>query len=261
MKKTLLACAAAMLLSAPAIAADLRMPVKAPAYAPVFNWTGFYVGGFIGLAGASGDAESTEPSSAGVNLFTVGGAVTNNSYSLDTGFIGGATLGYNWQAPGSSWVFGIEGEIGYINLDETVRDVNAAAAAPGTVANDSTKIGDWYGVIAGRIGYAFDRVLVYGKGGIAFVDKSYTYESNAGIAGSINISRDDVQVTWALGVGAEWAFAPNWSLKAEYLYIDTKESYDVSAPISGGLAPGAVFTTTHTDPGLHTGKIGINYRF
>lgn len=260
MKKTLLALTAAMLMLAPAIAptsaADLRMPVKAPAYAPIFNWTGFYVGGFIGVAGAGGDAESTEPSSAGVNLFTVGGVAVNNSYSLGNSFIGGATLGYNWQAPGSNWVFGIEGEIGYVNLEETVRDVNAAAAA---VANDSTKIGDWYGVIAGRIGYAFDRVLVYGKGGIAFVEKSYSYDMSG--AGTLNLSRDDTQVTWALGVGAEWAFARNWSLKAEYLYIDTREDFDVSGTLVGGAFPGAVLTTTHSDPGLHTGKIGINYRF
>jgi outer membrane immunogenic protein len=160
-------------------------------------------------------------------------------------------------------VFGIEGEVGYINLKKSVIDANAIAAfGPGTLNGvDSTKIGDWYGVIAGRLGYAFDRVLVYGKGGVAFVDKSYDY-TDACIAGAcdaftLSMGRSDTQVTWAAGAGIEWAFAPNWSLKGEYLYIDTHETFSVTGIDNTGVA----FTNSHTDPGIHTGKFGINYRF
>src|SRR6185436_15524747 len=101
----------------------------------VFNWTGFYVGGFVGGAVADRNAVSTEPASAGV-FFNVTGA--NNVYSLDSSFIGGGTIGYNWQPVGSQFVFGLEGEVGYLRLRRTVGDIN------GAVGNgfDTTHIGD-----------------------------------------------------------------------------------------------------------------------
>jgi outer membrane immunogenic protein len=211
-KQLALAGLAAISLSSAAFAADMRMPMKAaPAPIAIFNWTGFYIGGFVGGAVGDSDAESTEPQAcvggACVFFFTQpGGVVANNSYSLDASFIGGGTVGYNWQAPGSPWVFGLEGEIGYISLDKTVRDINAPPPGLSPGGFDSTKIGDLYGVIAGRLGYSFDRVLVYAKGGVAFVEKSYGYSAvvppQIGILGN-----DETQTTWAAGAGIEWAFA------------------------------------------------------
>lgn len=258
-----LLCAAATVvaISAPAVAADMRMPMKAaPMVAPIFSWTGFYIGGFVGGAVAERNAVSTEPCTVVgcVSLFTVAGVVTNNSYDLGSSFIGGGTIGYNWQMPGSQWVIGLEGEVGYLNLERSVRDINSPAA-PAVGGVDSTKLGDWYGVIAGRLGFAFDRVLVYGKGGVAFVDKSYGYSVVApGINATINAS--DTQTTWAAGAGIEWAFAPNWSLKGEYLYIDTRETFTTAGTVTVGAATAAI-ANIHTDPGIHTGKLGVNYRF
>jgi outer membrane immunogenic protein len=265
-KKLTLAGLAALALSSGASAADLRMPVKAaPMAAPIFSWTGFYIGGFVGGAVGDRDASSTEPQAcaggACVFLFTQpGGVVANNSYSLDASFIGGGTVGYNWQVAGSPWVFGLEGEIGWLDLSRTVRDINAPPPGASPGGFDSTKIGDLYGVIAGRIGYAFDRVLVYGKGGVAFVEKSYGYSAVVPPQTAI-LTRDDTQTTWAAGAGIEWAFANNWSLKGEYLYIDTHETYNGTGVGVGGFVAGAALTNSHTDPGIHTGKFGLNYRF
>jgi outer membrane immunogenic protein len=263
----LIALAAVAAMSAPAAAADMRMPMKAPPpiAAPIFNWTGFYIGGFVGGAVADGDAESTQPCSAALGCYNTLLPGVVNSYSLDASFIGGGTVGYNFQPVGSQWVFGIEGEVGYINLKRSVVDANAVAAFGPTTSNgiDSTKIGDWYGVIAGRLGYAWDRVLVYGKGGVAFVDKSYDYTDACVTAvicgpGTLALGSSDTQVTWAAGGGIEWAFAPNWSLKGEYLYIDTQETFtSTGLTVPGGVA----VTNSHTDPGIHSGKFGVNYRF
>jgi outer membrane immunogenic protein len=261
--KIALATLAAVSLSSAAFAADMRLPMKAPPLAPppIFTWTGFYIGGFVGGAVADGDAESTEPQAcAGGGCAFVFGTSTPNSYSLDSSFIGGGTVGFNWQMPGSAWVIGLEGEVGYIDLNGTVRDVNAPPPGVSPGGFDSTKIGDLYGVIAGRLGYSFGPVLVYGKGGVAFVEKSYGYSAIVPPASAI-LTHDETQTTWAAGGGIEWAFANNWSLKGEYLYIDTHETITTSGVVVGGLVGGAALSNAHTDPGVHTGKLGINYRF
>lgn len=260
---TLLCAAAAVAaISAPAAAADLRMPVKAPPpVVAVFNWTGFYIGGFVGGAVADRNAHSSEPVSGGAFF---NGTGLENNYSLDSSFIGGGTIGYNWQPVGSQWVFGLEGEAGYLRLRRSVLDINAPLGAANGF--DTTRIGDWYGVIAGRLGFAWDRVLVYGKGGVAFVDKRYEYSDTCVIApcgaATLGLTNSDTQVTWAAGGGIEWAFAPNWSLKGEYLYLATRQNFSQSA-VAGGTGPAAgfVWANSHSDPGIHTGKFGINYRF
>ncbi|MDQ8732395.1 outer membrane beta-barrel protein [Bradyrhizobium sp. LHD-71] len=260
----LCAAAAVVAVSAPAVAADMRMPVRAlppPPVVQVFNWTGFYIGGFVGGAVADRDAESTAPASGGA-FYNGTGLV--NSYELGTSFIGGGTIGYNWQPVGSQWVIGIEAEAGYLQMKDSVLDINAPIGAANGF--DSTHLGDWYAVIAGRLGYSFDRVLVYAKGGVAFVDKEYSYVDGCVVApcgaSTLLLSNSDTQTTWAVGGGVEWAFAPNWSLKGEYLYLATRDDTTQSA-IAGGTGPAAGFTWTnaHSDPGIHTGKVGINYRF
>lgn len=260
---------AALLISAPATAADMRMPMKAaPMAAPIFNWTGFYIGGFIGGAAADRNATSTEPCTVPgcLSLFPVAGGVTPNIYSLGNSFNGGGTVGYNWQLPGSQLVLGLEGEAGYLHLQRTVRDINAPPPALGSGHFDSTRLGDFYGVLAARLGFAVDRVLFYGKGGVAFVDKEHNYSSVLP-PGSATLNNSHTQTTWAAGAGLEWAFASNWTLKGEYLYLATRETYTTTGTCAGGLpfpfgcGGGIPLTSTHTDPGIHTGKFGVNYRF
>jgi len=233
--------------------------------APIFNWTGFYIGGFVGGAAGDRNATSTEPCTAVggacFGLFTVAGVTTPNSYSLDGSFMGGGTVGYNWQIPGSQWVFGLEGEAGYLHLQRSVRDINAPPPALSPGGFDSTRIGDVYGVIAGRLGFAVDRVLFYGKGGVAFVEKNHNYTATVPFS-TATLDNSHVQTTWAAGAGVEWAFASNWTLKGEYLYLATRETYNTTGICTGGFCgAGATFTSTHSDPGVHTGKVGVNYRF
>ena len=147
MKRSIVAAFGFLTLAAamPAAAADLprgAVPYKAPAYVAQCNWTGFYLG--INGGGAWGDSDWD------------GFAVTNRPSG---GMVGG-TAGYNWQGAGSPWVFGLEGDIAWANINDSV--------ACGAVTCE-TKI-NWFGTARGRAGYAFDRFLPYITGGAAFGD-------------------------------------------------------------------------------------------
>jgi outer membrane immunogenic protein len=233
------------------------MPAKRPAYKapPIvmgYNWTGPYVGGFVGGAWA-GDATTTDLGN-GAGFYNFGATW---ALAFDASFIGGGTLGYNWQAPGSPWVIGLEGEIGYLRLTGSAPD----PTQPDTTA--SAKVGDWYGFLGGRAGYAWDRTLLYLKGGVAFVDvQSATLDTcvAAGCApGLINSTGSDTVVTWAVGGGFEWAWTGNWSFKAEYLFIGLDETVR-NCGVGGGAAAGIFCWDTSFD-GVHTAKVGLNYRF
>jgi outer membrane immunogenic protein len=111
-------------------------------------------------------------------------------------------------------------------------------------------------VLAGRAGLAFDRTLFYVKGGVAFVDTRVSTIDNL-LAGGNTIAAyaSESRATWALGGGIEYALTNNWTVKGEYLYLDTRQTLNAcgNATIGGGR-----FCWTHDVPGLHTAKIGVN---
>jgi outer membrane immunogenic protein len=266
MRHILLGTAALFALCGSATAADLPAYTKAPIVAaPIFNWSGAYIGAYLGGAAADRNAVSTEPqTSLGVTtpIAFYNTSAFNNNYSLNNTFIGGGTVGINYQPSGSGWVIGVEGEVGYLNLKRTVVDINPVpAGAPGGDSTDRTQIGEVYGVFAGRVGYAFDRVLFYGKGGAAFVDKTARFSDGCSVAPcsatTLTTGTTGAQFTWTAGGGIEYAITDNWSVKGEYLYLATRESYSYSGYTSAGVS----YTSFHTDPGVHTGKIGLNYRW
>jgi outer membrane immunogenic protein len=170
-------------------AADLRRPppeypTKAPAYR-AFDWTGFYVGVNAGYGwGRSRD----DFGAAGINRFDVHGPLV------------GGTVGYNYQF--GQAVLGLEGDIDW-------QDVKGNATCIAGVCQTKS---DWLGTVRGRLGYAIDRFLPYVTGGAAFADLKVNVP---GIA-----TQSDTRAGWTVGAGAEYAFAPNWSVKAEYLFVD-----------------------------------------
>ncbi|MDC7789557.1 porin family protein [Rhodoplanes sp. TEM] len=246
MKKLLLATVAVLGTAGFASAADLpaRMPVKAPppVMAPAFSWTGCYIGGFVG--GAWGDDATTYPVGAGYGY----------SYSLDSSFIGGGTLGCNWQPIGSQFVLGLEGEVGYLSLEGSAYDPVLGLVAP---EYSSTKIGDWYGMITGRLGVTWDRALLYVKGGVAFVDVETAISGTLGAVSYAGTTSDTI-ATWTVGGGVEWAMSPNWSIKAEYMYIGLDETQTVAFPAT---VPSFAASYDTEFNGIHTAKVGLNYRF
>ncbi len=236
-----------------AMAADMPSYTPPPpmAVAPVWSWQGFYVGLFAGAAW--GDVDATE-------LFNVPTLTYYNgfgaNYTLDgTGFFGGAQAGYNWQI--DQFVLGVEGELGYMNLKDSVLDPNSLLLP---VPDTETKFdSDFYGALTGRVGFAVDQVLLYAKGGVAFLNADATTLDACNVGGCgallINATGSDTMVGWTLGGGLEYAFTPNWSIKAEYMYFDFGD-FDIS-----GLASNGLVYTQNFDVTAHTAKVGINYRF
>lgn len=214
-----------------ASAADLRPAYKAPP-APVmaaFNWSGFYWG--LNGGWATGDA----------GLSNAGGSV---SVDIDGGFFGGQ-IGWNWQAPGSPWVWGVEVDSAWADIGDS-----ASTTIGGATFTASSDL-DYFGTARLRVGYAWDRVLWYVTGGLAWASNeiSFGVTAPAGIAG---ISSSNTHVGWTVGGGVEWAFADPWSVKLEYLFMDFgNEGY------FGGVGAGGF----DADAQIHTFKIGVNYRW
>lgn len=151
------------------------------------------------------------------------GSVDNNP-TKPSGFAGGVQAGYNWQQNGP-WVFGIEGDIQASGAEQTF--------APWKFSNP------WFGTLRGRAGYALNNVLFYGTGGLAFGELR---------ANTFGLSESNTNLGWTLGVGAEMGFAPNWSAKIEYLYVDLNNSNFVITGASNGYSFGLV-------------RAGVNYHF
>ncbi len=229
MKKFLLATVALVALGAPALAADLaaRPYTKAPPMiAPIYNWTGFYIGGHIGGAFGGDDA---------FNGLVVGG---NN----DARFLGGVQVGADYQfAP--NWVLGVEGQYSWLGGSN-----NGWAFPNGYLyTNDQRAIGS----VTGRIGYTWGPALLYVKGGYAYSDNRETLLL-AGVPQPFGFDHSHKD-GYTVGAGLEYMFAQNWSAKAEYQYYDFGKSTFVT-PVA--LAPFGSFRNDE-----HTVKVGINYRF
>ena len=156
-------------------------------------------------------------------------------------------------------MLGIEGELGYLRLTGSAIDPFDVLGFPSVTSN--TRIGDWYGMVTGRLGYAWDRAMVYVKGGVAFVDVETTVTDPLFNPGFV-ASTSDSAATWTVGGGIEWAFDWNWSVKAEYMFIglDNNSACGFDAAGVGAGGPGT-YCWNHEFDGVHTAKIGLNYRF
>lgn len=196
MKRLLLAASVLALMSGASFAADLApQPVEpvAPAYMP-YSWTGFYVG--LNAGGAWND--SKWKSVPGVTLFP--SFNTNGS-----GFIYGAQAGYNYQF--DQFVVGLEGDFS----GSTVKGDGSCA---GTPARCRTKQ-DWLASIRARAGYAFDRLLIYGTGGVAFTQ----YKNDETFPQAVSWG-DSTRTGWTVGLGVEYAVTDHITAGVEWKYYD-----------------------------------------
>ena len=155
MRIYIIAAAIGVFVSQSASAADLpaQMPVRAsPLSSAVYNWSGFYVG--VNAGSTLSSVNTTDPT--GVNFAPVGASIGADN----TGFLGGLQLGFNFQT--GNLVFGVQGDMSWTSINAGLAD----PFFPTTAINYKT---DWLGTITGRVGYAWDNILIYGKGGAAWV--------------------------------------------------------------------------------------------
>ena len=223
--------------AAPAVAADLpaRAPAtytKAPAIVQAaYDWSGFYIG--INGGGATSNIDwNSDPSS--------GFPGDEGSHHATGGTVGGQ-IGYRWQM--SSWVFGLEAQGNWADF----KGSNASNIFPNTT--NQTKI-DSFGLFTGQIGYAWDRTLLYVKGGAAVTDNKYT-SVTTGVGGGVD-SANETRWGAAVGVGFEYAFAPSWSLGFEYDHLFMGNNDVVS---------NAGFIADHIKEDVDLFTARVNYKF
>ncbi len=209
-----------------------------PAFVGV-NWSGFYVG-VNGGYGWSANNKTID--------FVTHGATTDFIKGPDaSGGFGGGQIGYNWQGGyfGPRVVLGIEADIQGSGIGD---DFHATSrnGIPGIVKTDL----DYFGTVRGRLGYAFDRTLVYATGGFAYGNVN-TREIDA----TINFKNDELLTGFVVGGGVEHKINPSWSIKAEYQYIDLG-----SYKLNGTDNLGKTFTSNDLDAAFHTVRAGLNYQ-
>jgi outer membrane immunogenic protein len=142
-----------------------------------YSWAGPYLGGNLGYAW--GDI--------------------HNSSAKPSGLSGGIQGGYNWQS--GQMVYGLEGDIQITGANDTFAQYKFS--------------NPWFGTVRGRIGYAFNNVMFYGTGGLAFGELT---------AESAGLSQSHTNAGFTVGAGAEFGLMQNWTAKIEYLYVDLGES-------------------------------------
>ncbi|MGL5114747.1 MAG: outer membrane protein [Beijerinckiaceae bacterium] len=245
-----LAAIAGVAFAAQASAADL--PRKSAPFEPVqqalpiFTWTGFYVGingGYVFETGKS----SITGSPAFIPLGPSGSLKTTGE-----GFTLGGTVGYNYQI--GNFVAGLEADLNYVDLGKTV------SSTFGGITTSLSQGPTYLGTVRGRLGVAFDNVLVYATGGLAYGDQDATTIVNGPGGALWTGSKNDTRFGYAVGAGVEYAFTRNWSAKVEYLYYDLGSVNYSSPQVAGAIIPG-VFATTKAENRGNIVRAGINYRF
>ena len=216
----LLLAAALLSVATAASAADMqaRPYTKAPPpmVSPAYNWSGFYIGAMGGYGWGSGDNEGS-------------------------GGFGGGTIGYNWQMPGSQFVFGVEVDAAGGSIKDSLTE-DLGGGVPITFEQKISALGS----VTGRAGFAMDALLLYAKGGFAWADNKLSVS-----ALGTTLSDSKVHTGYTLGGGLEYLFTPSWSAKAEYMYTSLSgETYNL-----GG------FPQDSGNLDFHTIKVGVNYHF
>ena len=263
MRKYLLAGAAVAAFSVGAQAADLPSrgvaPAPAPIYAaPIFTWTGFYVGLNAGY-GFGGNKNVTIGGSPLITGSQLAGSVPFALGKERDGFIGGAQIGYNWQA--GSFVYGLEADFQGADIKKSASACDPVGGCASVLTSVSTKL-DWLGTVRARFGFAaFDRTLLYVTGGLAVGSSKLSGNINE-FAGAGNqfiaSASSNARAGYTIGAGAEYAFSQNWSAKLEYLY------YDLGSRTAVGIQTnpiGPEFAVYRAKTDGHIVRVGLNYRF
>ncbi len=236
MKRILMAGAIALAAGTQALAADLPPPVAPPprapaAYipaAPAWNWSGFYIG--INGGGAFGSS----------GWSTTRGDTGN--FNVNGGMVGG-TVGYNYQM--GQVVIGIEGDYDWQNIRGASNNTTVCGPTANGAGCDTSS--NWIGTIRGRIGYAFDRIMVYGTGGGAVTDIKASY-------GALPWA-SNTEWGWTAGAGIEGAITDNLTAKVEYLYASFQK--DTSCPSTSCF----FFTSPSVSLKESMVRVGLNYKF
>lgn len=234
----------ALIAAGAALAADLptRKPAPAPLLAaPMFTWTGFYVGVQGGWAGGGSDRVGLI-----TNVPAIGRFNNVGDLSGDGGFIG-ARVGYDYQMPGSSFVIGAVADLNYDWIKGSISGVRGPVTFGGT-----SRI-DWDGSVRLKAGYAIDRLLVYATGGVAFANQKYVLATTTPLISGL--SANSTHVGWTIGGGLQYAVTNNLIAGLEYRYTQFEKKRH-----TGRVLPAGVISTNAT-PDFHRIAATLDWKF
>jgi outer membrane immunogenic protein len=249
----------ALVVGSTAFAAD--MPINLPVAVHVHSWTGCYIGGNVGYGGSL--VQSIAFSGPYVDGFLSSGQFPRSIPVNATGVVVGGQIGCNVQF--RQWVLGVETDL----QESHLKDADSLWPVPNTGAQFATTSSEnrkWFATVRARVGLLpRPQILLYFTGGLAYGDTELSFNTQPGpgvtCAGLPCAAASDsgTHTGWTAGAGLEWMFARNWSVKAEYLYVDLG-----TRAVTGLTVPSAIppqpFTAT-ADFREHIARIGVNYTF
>ena len=266
------------------MAADLPLKAPPPSLPPatVFNWTGAYVGLNAGGVWARSSANTSADCSAAFSPpyfcdpagFGAANAAAVNAAGSGTitasGFTGGVEAGYNWQFSGL--IYGVETDFDALHLRGSRQGTGTypvsliAVSAGNPFAVNSSFSTDWLYTLRGRVGVPVSsNLMAYASGGLALtrlgVSNSFSDSVFFPPGGTGSANGSETKAGWVIGGGLEWALGNNWSVKAEYLYLDFGKvtvTGTITNPINGGYAQGI---STSSDLTAQVARVGVNRRF
>jgi outer membrane immunogenic protein len=263
MQKLFLGTALSLAIAGSAAAADLPVYSKAPP-PPPWSWTGFYVGIQGGAGWGTVDPSLNTLTFCEFGCTTISGLGNSfsSSYGLN-GWHGGGTAGFNLQS--GRFVFGVEGDISGANI-HGAGACGLGLFVGGLGSSCQTKM-PWFATATGRLGFTFDRTLVYVKGGAAFA--TFNHEQDTAVffgpptTAVLTNSISDNRVGATAGIGIEYAFMGPWSAKLEYDYMDfgTKNLNFAASGTLLGIVPVSIANNLAVTEQVHVVRGGINFRF
>ena len=225
-----LAAAAILALAQPASAADMPGApplMRAPSAIVASNWAGLYVGGHAGYSWAKGE-------------YILNDGLMER-FGIDAGgFMGGGQIGA--QAQWGHYVFGVEGTYSWADLSE----VRTSTLVPGNTASFDTR---YIGTVVGKFGYAMDRWLAYGKGGIAWA-RVQTLD----VAPGLTFDSSVWETGYTLGFGLEYMWLPNWVVGLEFDYY----GFTFNRQLAGGGVTAAIHDS---NADIYAVMLRLNYLF
>lgn len=249
-KAALWISAVATLIGMPAWAADMAVKARPMPPAPVYGWTGCYIGGNVGGGWARNDV---------TDFLTVPGFDIGRS--TGTGIVGGGQVGCDYQM--ANWVFGAQGMFDGAEVKGSLIP-NGALAPPNPVGFSRNEVlgfkTEWLATVTGRIGYLVQpQALIYVKGGAAWAHNTYS-DNDPILVPPFFGNGSATHTGWTIGGGFEYAFTQNWSFLIEYDFSDfgsrnTTIWYNTAN--TGVVNPYGY----NFKPNLQTVLFGVNYRF
>jgi outer membrane immunogenic protein len=242
-----------------AIAADLRPAYKAgPVAVPrCASFGGWYVGANVGYGYY--DHKFSDRDALGPSIDSGLSSTYNDTRS---GANGGVQAGYNYQS--GCTVFGVEADWSWTGLRASSFNQDGDQVAGGLPTDSvtlSSKL-DWFGTARLRTGVVVDNLLLYVTGGLAYANfnRTATFFNDGPPAAAATLNWDRTRFGWTAGVGTEWSFAPNWSLKSEVLYMRFEKD-DVTFTGTGPVGNLGVPYRLESQDQVFISRVGVNYRF